>query len=149
MPDRFQVSTLLRLARLFDAPPDAAVSGDHAPEVARYLGRNLARHLRAVAEAGPDASSGFLTEGARVCGDLATLVACNPALLSPDRALDAAREAAAATREIFARTEGGISYSEADYLIRDIRGAVWRADLAALQLEEAYTAEEAGPEEAS
>jgi hypothetical protein len=97
-----------------------------------------------------DASPELLVEAARACGDLATLIACNPALLTPDEASIATRDAAAAAREILVRTEGGITSSgeQDDYLVRDVRGAIWRADLAVHQVEGSSTGE-APPQELS
>jgi hypothetical protein len=145
---RQPISRLLHAVRILDAP-HAPAAEDPSLEVTRYLARDLVRRLRAVDGTIPDASPVLLAEGARACGDLATLIACNPALLPSDEALSAARAAAAAARDLLSRTEARISSSAVgwpDYPVRDARGAIWRADLAVRQVEETRAAGEARPE---
>ena len=108
--------------------------------VVRDLALDIGRQLDALA--GLDAAPDVLAEAALRCADLANLAACNVAQLPPDaapRAAMAARVAAGAVRDLrsLVETDSGAQRDEehAANLLRDVRGAAWRAEFAARQVE--------------
>jgi hypothetical protein len=117
--------------------PEAAGSLQLA--VVRGLALDIERELDALARsAGEDAAApDLLTEAALLCADLANLAACNVPELPPDaapRAAAAARLAAGAVRTLRPLIEtgsGNLDREHAANLLRDVRGAAWRAEFAA------------------
>ena len=80
-----------------------------------------------------------LVEAALACADLATLAACNLPNLPPEggpRATAAVHLSAGATRALVALIKPGADRrgTHAENDLRDARGALWRADLAARQI---------------
>lgn len=116
-----------------DSPQLEAV-GDLAADLERQLAA-----LAGMVEGGEDAVD-LLVEAALACADLATLAACNLSELSPGEARAAVAVVhltAGATRELFGRIEAlasGLEAPRAEYVLRDVRSAVWRAELAARQV---------------
>jgi hypothetical protein len=107
-------------------------------EVVRNLALDLGRRLEALAAEGTAADS--LVDAALACADLATLAACNLSAL-PDGerplATAAVHLAAGASRALISLTEAEAVTLEKPYaenMLRDVRSAHWRADLAASQL---------------
>ena len=109
-------------------------------ETVRDLAEDLGRGLSSLAAAGTTDS---LVEAALACADLATLAACNLAAL-PDRGRPpvaaATHLAAGGARALAALAGAGLGEPETAYeenASRDLRSAVWKADLAARQIGEA------------
>ncbi len=108
-------------------------------EVVRELALDLRRQLDALAReaAAPD----VLAEAALRCADLANLAACNVPQVPPDvapRAVTAARLAAGAVHDLRSLVEahsGDLDEEHAGNLLRDARGAAWRAEFAARQVD--------------
>lgn len=111
-------------------------------EVVRDLALDLERQLGALAGMVDEGESmaDSLVEAALACADLATLAVCNLSELSPKEARGAnevVHLAAGAVRELSGRIEaeaGGLEAPRAEYVMRDARSAVWRAELAARQV---------------
>jgi hypothetical protein len=108
----------------------------------RELAKDIKDQLEALARlTKPEPSPDFLAEAALRCADLANLAACNLDGLPAAEAARAAASvhlAAGAIRALQLLAEGAPdnpSGSEATVL-RDVRGAGWRADLAVRQVEE-------------
>lgn len=120
---------------------EACGAGDdlHAGTV-RGLAGDLRRGLHALSGVG---TTGSLVETALACADLATLAACNVADLpdgSEPSVVAATYLAAGAARALAALAEAEIGTPEDAYAensLRDLRSAVWKADLAVKQLGEA------------
>ena len=121
---------------------DACAAGSGEPlrlEVARTLARDLAEELEALAVLDHATAT---VEGALRAADVANLAACiAPELLetAATRAAAAAYLAAGAARAlgILADTAVGDAHGEYEQnLSKDARGAVWRAQLAARQVDE-------------
>ncbi len=112
-------------------------------EAVRGLAEDLGRRLASLSQTADDGTSDSMVEAALACADLATLAVCNiPGLPESDKALGAAAThlAAGATHALLALVEaeiGGPEDSRADNILRDTRGAGWKADLAIRQLGEA------------
>ena len=107
--------------------------GDLAEDLAEDLGRGLSS-LSAVG------TTDSLVEAALACADLATLAACNVADGGGPPATAATHLAAGAARALAALAEAEIGDREGAYAenaSRDLRSAVWKADLAVRQLAEA------------
>jgi hypothetical protein len=110
-------------------------------EVVRDLSLELGEELSELVSresAGPD----LLLEAALRCAELANLAACAvpemPAKAAPNAAA-AAHLAGGATRALRAAVEAsapGLEDPRAGNLLRDARGAAWRAGLAARQVDE-------------
>lgn len=99
----------------------------------RGLAGDLGRTLSSLSET-PDS----VVEASLLCADLATLAACNVAAL-PDRggAVAATHLAAGSARALAALAESGVETpgdAYAENVLRDIRSAGWKADLAVRQL---------------
>lgn len=119
-------------------------------EVVRSLAHDIGRQLdalsRRTASDSSDESAGTIVDAALACADLATLAACNLAVMPPEearRAADAAHLAARAAESLAGVVEGSQN-NTAEYLMRDARGAKWRADLASRQVDELRASEGAG-----
>ena len=81
----------------------------------------------------------LLAEGAARCADLANLAACALPSLSAARtapAIAAMHLAAGIVRAFVALVGDSTNADEKDYVVRDARGAGWRAGLAVRQVEE-------------
>jgi hypothetical protein len=107
-------------------------------ETVRSLAEDLGRGLRSPHATG---TADPLVEASLACADLATLAACNAAVLSDrPRAVAATHLAAGAARALAALGEAEIGAQEGAYAenaLRDLRSAGWKADLAVRQLGEA------------
>jgi hypothetical protein len=133
-----------RAAGLLQASCRPAPSGEDPLqlETIRGLARDLGRQLDALGQLSrEDDEPGVLVEAALRCADLATLAACAAPHLPTDDAREASAEAsrlaASAVRALDPSVEGGVDGSNGEYgenLLRDMRSAVWRADLAARQV---------------
>jgi len=126
---------VLAAGLLVEACGDDLLSG-----TVRGLAEDLGRGLRPLSGA---QTAGSLVEAALACADLATLAACNVAAL-PDRgrppAAAATHLAAGAARALVALGEAELGDREDAYagnVLRDLRSAGWKADLAVRQLGEA------------
>lgn len=112
----------------------ACGSGDdlHAATV-RGLAGDLGRRLSALSDSP--------VEAALVCADLATLAACNVrSLQDGPSAMAATHLAAGAARALVALVESGYEGprdAHAENVLRDLRSAGWKADLAVGQLSNA------------
>jgi hypothetical protein len=107
--------------------------------VVRDLALDLERRLDALSRpAGED----DLVDAALACADLATLAACNLSGLpngGKPPATAAVHLATGATHALVALLEpriGGLDETYAENALKDARGALWRADLAARQIGE-------------
>lgn len=101
------------------------------------LAEDLGRGLSSLSAVGTTDS---LVEAALACADLATLAACNVADGGGPPATAATHLAAGAARALAALAEAEIGDREGAYAenaSRDLRSAVWKADLAVRQLAEA------------
>lgn len=101
------------------------------------LAEDLARRLSSLSAVGTTDS---LVEAALACADLATLAACNVADRGGPPATAATHLAAGAARALAALAEAEIGDREGAYAenaSRDLRSAVWKANLAVRQLAEA------------
>lgn len=112
-------------------------------EVVRYLALDLKRQLLALARAsGEEAPVDYLVEAALSCADLANLAACNLSELPAEGvppAAAAAHLAAGAVRALRSPIEAasrGLDGDRAEYVARDALSAIWRAGLAARQVDE-------------
>ena len=111
-------------------------------ETIRGLARDLGRQLDALYRLSQeDDEPGVLVEAALRCADLATLAACAVPHLPTDDAREASAEAsrlaASAVRLLDSSVGdggGGPNREYGENLLRDMRSAVWRADLAARQV---------------
>lgn len=109
-------------------------------EVVRGLARELAEELESLLVLPADELTAI--EGALKTADVANLAACSvPELLeaSAPRAAAAAYLAAGAVRALCALAETSIGEAGGEYaqnVLRDTRGAVWRAQLAVRQVDE-------------
>ena len=116
---------------------EACGAGDNLQaETVRDLAEDLGRGLAAPVEA---AGADSLVESALACADLATLAACNVAGLDGPPAVAATHLAAGAARALAALAEveiGAPGDGYAENASRDLRSAVWKADLAVRQLGE-------------
>ncbi len=114
-------------------------------EVVRDLALDLERRLDALSHLAADdiEQTDPLIEAALACADLATLAACNlPALPDDGKPLGTAAVylASGAARALVALVEyrtGAAEDPHSQNTLKDARGARWRADLAAQQIEEA------------
>lgn len=117
-------------------------------EVVRDLAGDIRRQLDALSRRiATDNSADPLVDAALVCADLATLAACNITAVPPEeasRAVDAVHLAARAAESLAGAVGEEISNDRAGYLMRDARGALWRADLASRQADELRASEGAG-----
>lgn len=117
-------------------------------EVVRDLAQDIKRQLDALSRRiASDNSTDSLVDAALACADLATLAACNLAVLSPEearRTADAVRLAARAANSLAGAVGEESPNDRAEYLMRDARGARWRADLASRQADELRTSGEVG-----
>src|SRR5215210_3531821 len=115
---------------------EACGAGDNLQaETVRDLAEDLGRGLAAPPAEGADS----LVESALACADLATLAACNVAGLDGPPAVAATHLAAGAARALAALAEveiGAPGDGYAENASRDLRSAVWKADLAVRQLGE-------------
>ena len=105
-------------------------------ETVRDLAEDLGNGLSSLPNIG---TADTLVEAALACADLATLAACNVAGLGGPSAVAAAHLAAGATRALAALAEDEIGAAGdlyAENASRDLRSAVWKADLAVRQLGE-------------
>ena len=118
-------------------------------KVVRGLALDLERRLGALSRT-DDQQPDSLVEAALACADLATLAACNLSGLPEDGeplAAAAVQLAAGAARALVVLVEaraGSLDEAHAENTLRDARGALWRADLAARQIEDLRKAEAAG-----
>lgn len=120
---------------------DACAAGD-SPQVrvVRDNALGLQRELDALQDEAPTPDA-FADAAAR-CADLAGLAACNiPYLTAPGvaQAVAATHLASGAARTLEARIEvvaRELDEPRSGYLVRDARGAAWRARLAAGQVDE-------------
>lgn len=131
------------LANLYRTAPDS--DGYVKAEVVRDLATDLGGQLGALTDSlesqpGPPVRLDCLVEAALACADLATLAVCNLEDLSPEgtrEASRAARDAASAVRDLSAEIEAGAARrpagDHAENALRDARGALWRAEIAARQ----------------
>ena len=139
------------------APPDPVFAGARAAElleeacrpsegaekslqleVVRDLALDLRRQLGALTGlAREGAAPDVLAEAALRCADLANLAACNVSKLPPERApraFAAARLAAGAVRDLHSLVDSGEPDGEhLENVLRDVRSAAWRAEVAARQ----------------
>jgi hypothetical protein len=103
--------------------------------------KDLAEDLGSALSPLPDSGTAdSLVEAALACADLATLAACNVAGLGGPSSVAAAHLAAGAARALAALAEaeiGAAGDAYAENASRDLRSAVWKADLAVRQLGEA------------
>ena len=110
------------------------IIGDLALEFGRQLD-TLAQLAR------EDTAPDVLAEAALRCADLANLAACNVPDLPPDavpRAAAAVRLAVGAVRDLRSLVEADGTDPDEEHtenLLRDVRGAVWRAEFAARQVD--------------
>jgi hypothetical protein len=110
-------------------------------EVVRGLARDLAEELESLSVL-PAADEMIAIEGALKTADVANLAACSvPELLeaSAPRAAAAAYLAAGAVRALCALAESSVGDACGEHgqnVLRDTRGAVWRAQLAVRQVDE-------------
>jgi hypothetical protein len=110
-------------------------------EVVRGLARDLAEELESLSVLPAD-NEMIAIEGALKTADVANLAACSvPELLeaSAPRAAAAAYLAAGAVRALCALTESSVGDACGEHgqnVLRDARGAVWRAQLAVRQVDE-------------
>lgn len=119
-------------------------SGTLQLEVVRDLARDIGWQLdvlsQRIAADRPGKPAGTVVDAALACADLATLAACNLEWMASEeatRGAEAGRLAARAASALADSVEEEESPSDGtDYLMRDARGARWRADLAARQVEE-------------
>ena len=119
---------------------EACGDGDdlHASTV-RGLAEDLGRALRPLSGAG---TADALVGAALACADLATLAACNAAVLpvrTGPSALAAAHLAAGAARALAALGEAELGATDNAYAgnaLRDLTSAGWKADLAVRQIGE-------------
>lgn len=109
-------------------------------EVVRTLARDLARELKTLAAA---ADRTDVVEGALRATDIANLAACTAPELLKARAVEAAAAAqlaAGAASALCTLARAGVEDAPADEYaqntLRDVRGALWRARLAARQVDE-------------
>jgi hypothetical protein len=106
-------------------------------ETVRELAEDLGSALSPLPDSG---TADSLVEAALACADLATLAACNVAGLGGPPSVAAAPLAAGAARALAALAEaeiGAAGDAYAENASRDLRSAVWKADLAVRQLGEA------------
>jgi hypothetical protein len=136
------VSAGIRAAKLLEEAcrPTVGSANSLQLEVVRDLAQDIGQQLDVLA--GLDNAPDVLAEAALRCADLANLAACNvselPSQEAP-RAIEAARLAAGAVRDLrsLAEAESGDPDEEhVGNLLRDVRGAAWRAEFAARQVEE-------------
>jgi hypothetical protein len=122
---------------------EAVASGSGDPlrlEVVRCLARDLAEELESLSVLPADEM--IAIEGALKTADVANLAACSvPELLEAGapRAAAAAYLAASAVRALCALAETSIGEADGEHaqnVLRDARGAVWRAQLAVRQVDE-------------
>jgi hypothetical protein len=117
--------------------------------VVRDLALDLERRLDALS-CPEDQQPDSLVEAALACADLATLAACNLSGLPEDGeplVAAAVQLAAGAARALVVLVEaraGSLDEAHAENTLRDARGALWRADLAARQIEDLRKAEVPG-----
>lgn len=105
-------------------------------ETVRELAEDLGRGLSSLPDSG---TADPLVEAALACADLATLAACNVAGLGGPSAAAATHLAAGAARALAELAEaetGAAGDAYAENASRDLRSAVWKADLAVRQLGE-------------
>lgn len=103
-------------------------------ETVRELAEDLGSGLSSLSDA---ATADSLVEAALACADLATLAACNVAGLGGPPAVAATHLAAGAARALAALAQaevGAPGDAYAENASRDLRSAVWKADLAVRQL---------------
>jgi hypothetical protein len=116
---------------------EACRAGNGLPaETVGDLAEDLGNGLSSLLNIG---AADSLVEAALACADLATLAACNVAGLGGPSSVAAAHLAAGAARALAALAEGEIGAAGdayADNASRDLRSAVWKADLAVRQLGE-------------
>ena len=111
-------------------------------EVVRDLALDLRHQLGALTGLAREAAApDVLAEAALRCADLANLAACNVSKLPPERApraFAAARLAAGAVRDLRSLVEADSRELDGEHLenvLRDVRGAAWRAEFAARQVQ--------------
>ncbi|HEX2729759.1 MAG TPA: hypothetical protein VHM16_08385 [Rubrobacteraceae bacterium] len=116
--------------------------------VVRDLAQNIQQELdalsRRIASGKP---AGLIVDAALACADLATLAACNLTAMSPEeahRTVDAVHLAARAANSLAGSVGEESPNNKMEYLMRDARGAKWRADLASRQADELRASGEAG-----
>jgi hypothetical protein len=134
------VSAGARAARLLEEACRSAAASSLQLEVVRNLALDIERELEALAGLAREIDApDVLAEAALHCADLANLAACNAAELPPaaaPRAATAARLAAGAVHDLRSLVEAGDPDEEhAANLLRDLRSAAWRAELAASLVE--------------
>lgn len=122
---------------------EACLMGPNDPLNLRVVGNlalDLERRLDALSH--PEGEDDLI-EAAQASADLATLAACNLPDLPPDGrppAMAAVHLAAGATRALAALVEPTtgvpVETPHAENAIRDVRSAIWRADLAVRQIGE-------------
>lgn len=117
-------------------------------EAVRGLALDIRRQLEVLSRRmALDNSVDLAVDAALACADLATLAACNMTKMRPEetfRTADAVDLAARAALSLAGAAEWEIPDNETDYLRRDARGALWRADLASRQADELRKSGEAG-----
>ena len=110
-------------------------------EVVKGLALDLERRLDALSLT-EDQQPDSLVEAALACADLATLAACNLSGLPEDRAPLAAAAvqlSAGVARALVVLAEARAATLDevhAENVLRDARGALWRADLAVRQIQD-------------
>jgi hypothetical protein len=108
-------------------------------EIVRTLARDLTEELKTLAVMADRTS---VVEGALRAADVANLAACTAPELLEARAMEAAAAvhlAAGAARALCALAEASFIDAPGEYAqnaLKDVRGAVWRAQLAARQVDE-------------
>lgn len=137
------LSAPLRVAALAaELLEGACASGAGDPlrlEIVRTLAQDLREELKTLADTADDPG---VVEGALRAADVANLAACTAPELLEARAMEAAAAthlAAGATRALGALAGAGAGDAPEEYAqnaLKDIRGAVWRARLAARQVDE-------------
>ncbi len=125
--------------------------GSPSLRVVRDLALDLERRLDALSRSDEDPQApDSLVEAALACADLATLAACNVSGLSDDgeplaaAAVQLSAGAARALVVLVVARAGTLDEAHAENTLRDARGALWRVDLAARQIEELRRGEAPG-----
>lgn len=133
-------ATLEGACRGYSASPDEERLGLYLQSVGELAG-DIRRDLSSLSQR-PEVTAEALVSAALRGADLATLAACALPELPPDspvylRVEASARLASAATRSLVLE-HGALELEVASrgYESRDLRGAEWRADLAARQIED-------------
>lgn len=134
-------------AELLENACDPGTSAPLRLEVVRMLARDLKRELEVLASLSDEETGGTCiegVEGALRAADVANLAACTVPELPKARAPEgvAATHLAAGTVQALHALAEGTRERHTPYALKDFRAALWRARLAARQVEEFL--EEAG-----